>query len=185
MRSIVMWLFAAMVTFSPMYGLGQEAVKTDVKVETVVEGIATVKEVTAEVLPSVADVVEEVPVTTIVAQLMKVVTDWKSFGWQMGLMALITLLLSTIKNSFLRGLIWDKLGSMKVFAAPALSLIIVLLGMNEWNLGGVFVALTTGMGAVALHQVFDAIKAMPGIGSIPLAAADMLGKLLKAPDKKV
>lgn len=167
MKYISLWLFAIMITLAPVIGFADDPAP-------VVEATTAVAEVAAV----------EVPVSTIISQLMKVATDWKAFGWQAGLIALITLLLSTLKNSFLRTYLWDKLGPCKVFAAPILSMLAIFIGMGEFSWAGALVGITTGGGAIALHQMLDGVKKMPGVGSVALSMADLLGKLLKAPPKK-
>jgi hypothetical protein len=74
------------------------------------------------------------------------------------------MLVSSLKVSFLRTLIWDKLGAFQVLLAPALSLAIAMLAVTPFTAQTALAALLTGGGAVALHQMLDALKQAPFIG---------------------
>jgi len=171
MRIISLWLFAIMIMFTPLIGLAEEPVVADAAATVATEAAAVAVEA-------------EVPVKEVIEQALKVITDWKDLGWKAGLLALITLLLSTLKVSLLRTWLWDKLGDMKVFAAPVLGMIAVFLSMQEFSWAGALTGFTTGMGAIALHQMLDALKKRPALGAIPRMIIDFLSSILKAPPKK-
>jgi len=167
MKSLSFWLLAIMIMFAPMIGLANDPV--------VVVDAAEAVTVAAEA---------EVPIKEIIAQAAKIITDWKELGWKAGLLALITLLLSTLKVSLLRTWLWDKLGDLKVFAAPVLGMIAVFLSMQEFSWAGALTGFTTGMGAIAFHQMLDALKKRPALGAIPRTIIYFLSSILKAPPKK-
>lgn len=97
--------------------------------------------------------------------------------------AAITLIVSTMKVSFIKPL-WDKLGTAKAYVAPALGFIGGLLaalkgGQFDW---AVVAAWTfAGGGAVFLHEILDTVKAIPGIGSVWITVIEIVKGLLKAP----
>jgi len=126
----------------------------------------------------------EVGFDVLAGMLLKIVTDWKTLGWSAGVVALLTLIVSTMKNSVLRGLIWDKLGWAKVFVAPVLGIAMFLIGMQSFSWGAVLLGFTSGVGAIALHQLLDGLKAIPGLGSGFVKLIDFLGGLLKKPPEK-
>jgi len=163
MKIINLLVFTTMIMSAPLIGLADEpAVAADAAVTAIAE----------------------VPIAEVIAQATKVVADWKDMGWKAGLLALITLLLSTLKVSFLRAFLWDKLGDLKVFVAPMLGMAAVFLSMQEFSWAGALVGFTTGMGAIALHQMLDALKNRPKLGSIPRMIVNFLSSILKAPPKK-
>lgn len=94
----------------------------------------------------------------------------------------VTLLISSMKVTFLNDLIWSKLGAFKVYAAPILALIVGIcsIGANgspmSWAL--VFAYLTAGGGAVFLHEILDTIKAIPGLGPIYVTIINLISGLL-------
>jgi hypothetical protein len=99
--------------------------------------------------------------------LSQVLQSFGTFNGMSGTMAasaIITMLISSMKVSFLRSLIWDKLGEFKVFLAPLLSLVIALLAVSPFTLETALAALLTGGGAIALHELLDALKSAPFIG---------------------
>ena len=110
--------------------------------------------------------------------LIKAIGDIKSVGWQAGVSGILVVIISTTKNSFLKQLIWDKLGWAKVMVAPVLAMIVVALTVQPFNAKAVLLALTTGAGAIALHQVLDALKDAPFIGETWKKVIDGIGKLL-------
>lgn len=135
----------------------------------------------AQAVAPVADVGLEV----MFQQAAKAVTDWKTLGWQLGLAALITLLISSMKNSLLRGLIWDKVPNwLKMFVAPLLSIIAFALMMGKgFTSATLAAALTTGVGSQYLHEMLDALKTAPFVGDKWSWLVDAIGSMLKAPPK--
>jgi len=82
---------------------------------------------------------------------------------------------------------WDKLGKAKTFVAPALALLGAILGVFTleggftWaNMGAV---LMTGAGALAISNIFDSVKAIPGVGSVILSIISLIEKVLLKPKK--
>lgn len=122
---------------------------------------------------------------SIFQQVLSMFQTWKAMGWQAGLAALMTVLLSTMKNSLLRAWLWDKIpASVKVLVAPILGILIFALGMGKFD-GQVFWAgITTGVASVYLHQLLDALKEAPYIGEKVKAVIAWLASLLKKPEAK-
>lgn len=123
----------------------------------------------------------EVPINEIISGMLKAIGDWRAIGWQAGLAASIAVLISTMKNSLLRAWIWDKLGWWKVFVAPVLAMVAVLIFVKPFDMKAVMLALTTGAGAIAIHQFLDALKNAPFIKPWMTPILDFLAKLLKSP----
>lgn len=102
-------------------------------------------------------------------QVMDVLTQW-SGGIPLGLKiaCVVLLIIASMKVSFLNQLIWSKLGKFQAIAAPVLGLI---LGLTILGTGGpvtmpvLLAYLASGSGALALHEILDMIKGIPGIGS--------------------
>lgn len=114
----------------------------------------------------------------------KAMQDWHMSGWQTGLMAILMIVLGLMKNSALRPL-WDKWNWYpKAFIAPGLALVVAMLASLKmgfsWN--GVIVAVTTGVGAIAMHELMDGLKQVPVVGAKYGTLIDWLGKLLKKPE---
>jgi hypothetical protein len=91
-------------------------------------------------------------------------------SWAAKIAAVITLVVSSMKVSFLRGLIWDRLPSFlpKVIVAPALSLVagtLLMVSGSGFSWSGLGAYLFAGLGSVILHELLDGIKNLPGIGA--------------------
>ena len=123
-------------------------------------------------------IADEVTMGELFEQIVSLAGSWKALGTQAGIAAAITLLVSTMKNSFLREKLWSRLGWKKVLVAPALSLVASILALGEISLATVFAALTTGAAAVYLHELLDGIKEIPGIGETWKKVVDVIGRLL-------
>lgn len=171
MKSLKLWWTVAFgLLLIPLYVFAQEAAEA-------------VKAV-AEVAPAAAPAVTEPDIAAIFQQIMKAIGDWKAIGWQAGLAGVLTVLLSTMKNSLLRAWLWDKVPEWgKVMVAPLLSIAIFALGMGAaFDVKAFFAALTTGAAAVFLHQFLDGLKKAPFIKEWMKSVIDFLAKLLKKPE---
>lgn len=129
------------------------------------EGEAAVQDATCV---TVADAPKP-PLEDTLTHLFQAIGDLKGLGFQGLLIAFVTLLVSAMKLSALRPL-WDKLGAWQTATAPFLSLVLVAISTAtpgiafSWQ--AVAVAVTTGAGAIALHELLDALKKAPGLGPI-------------------
>ena len=113
--------------------------------------------------------------------------DWQGFiTWQAKIIAGLYILIGLWKVSILKPL-WDKLGKFKALVAPVLSLIvtIVLATQGDVTFEVILIALTSGAGALALADILDFIKKLPGIGTIWVKIIEILEKLLGAEKVKV
>lgn len=106
----------------------------------------------------------------------------KGNSWPVVVSGSLFLLVGLTKVSFLAPY-WEKLGWGKAFVAPALGLVgSVLAGFAtgfSWQL--LLVGLTTGIGAMAIADIFDAVKKIPGLGKVPMAVLSIIEKLLLKP----
>jgi len=124
------------------------------------------------------------PVDEILDGSIQAVYTWQSLGWQAGLSAVIVVFIGLIKNSLFRKYLWDKFPKYIKFLVPALlSLAVVLLGVTDWSANAVILTMTTGVGAMALHQLFKAVKEIPGVGPKVGGFLDWVGKWLKKPEE--
>jgi len=102
--------------------------------------------------------------------------------------AIILLIVASMKVTFLNELIWQKLGEAKVWVAPALGLIGGILGLGAGDVpldaARVFAYITAGVGAVALHELLDSVKAIPGIGSVYVNLISIVQSWLGGPVKQ-
>jgi hypothetical protein len=118
----------------------------------------------------------------------QIVAEWGTIkglgltGWPMWsaiLMAALRILISSMKVSALRAMLWDKLpASMKLMVAPVIGVMIVILTVNPINLKAILVGLTAGAGAIALHHLFRAIESLPMVSPIVKSIAGFFAKML-------
>lgn len=103
----------------------------------------------------------------IFAQVLDYIHQFGGLNWELKISGIIVILLSAVKTTALTP-IWDKLGKFKVWAGPILALIagnLILLGNHQWSVPGVLAYLSAGVGAIAVHELLDSVKAIPGLGS--------------------
>jgi hypothetical protein len=97
----------------------------------------------------------------------------------------LTLLVSSMKVTFLNKLVWSHLGPFQTWVAPILGLIAGILGLGAggapFSLALVFAYFTAGAGAVFLHEILDGIKLIPGLGPIWMALIDLIEGALGGP----
>jgi hypothetical protein len=82
-----------------------------------------------------------------------------------------------MKVSFLRGLIWDRLGAAKAWVAPVLALIGGIMNLETITLPAILAYMGAGAGAIILHQLLDLVKAMPGISSFWIMVINMIASV--------
>ena len=90
---------------------------------------------------------------------------------------LVLVVIGLLKSSAALPL-WNKLGNFKVLAAPLLSMLLSLVGVNPFSMSESFIS---GALAIALHEMLDALKAMPGIGPKYQALIAVVERLLRSP----
>jgi cytochrome c oxidase subunit IV len=127
------------------------------------------------------------PSGTIVEFLLSVWQTIQSLGgltWSLKITAIITLVIASMKVSFLNELIWSKLGNLKTWVGPILGLLVGLVSLvaqGNLSLVGVFAYFSAGIGAIALHELLDTIKGIPGLGPIYVGIIDAIEKTLGGP----
>lgn len=122
--------------------------------------------------------------TMFLAQVVELVNSWGGLPWYLRVSGVITILLSSIKVSIIRTWTWDKLGKDAKFWAPMVLALIGGLfahGQGVFKFDVIFAYLTAGAGAIVLHQILDAVKLIPGIGSVWVGIIEILKLILKAP----
>lgn len=102
--------------------------------------------------------------------------------------SIVTILIASMKVSFLNDLVWSKLGAAKSWVAPLLGLVAGLLGLGAGGqpitLASAFAYMAAGAGAVILHELLDSIKAIPGLGPQYVAFIELVEKVLGGPASK-
>lgn len=119
-------------------------------------------------------------------QVIDYVEAFGGLSWVLKIAGGITLILSTMKVSFLKP-IWDKLGDAQAWAAPVLGLISGLLmtavdGNFTWAAVSAYVF--SGAGAIILHELLDTIKSIPKLGTGWVTVIEVIKSLLGSPKKE-
>jgi len=135
---------------------------------------------TLALMPALAFAEGEAAPMDFLAQVFAAIKAMGGLPWAGKVAAICLLLVASMKVSFIAPL-WDKLGAAKVFVAPALALIGGLLSMDVITLPGAMAYIMAGAGAIAMHQILDAIKAIPGLGAMYVAVIDLISGLLRKP----
>ncbi len=95
--------------------------------------------------------------------------------------SIVLLVIASMKVTPINQLIWSKLGGAQAFLAPILGLVAGLLGVAghvplTW--ASAFAYLSAGAGAIILHELLDACKAIPGLGSLYVSAINLIESFL-------
>lgn len=95
--------------------------------------------------------------------------------------AIVFLLVGFIKSSAL-SFLWDKLGNFKAFAVPTLTLIGAIthefVASGKVSFSVAMLALGHSLGAMALADLFDALKKVKGLGKLQLTIIGLIEKIL-------
>lgn len=119
----------------------------------------------------------ELPIQDFLTLVLDTVKNFGGLPWMGKVAAICFVLVGSMKVTFLRGLIWDRLGSAKAWAAPILALIGGILSLEQITLPAVLAYMGAGAGAIILHQLLDLVKALPGIGRFWIMVIDMIAKV--------
>lgn len=92
--------------------------------------------------------------------------------------SVIVLIIASMKVTAINSIFWDKLGAFKAWLAPILGIIAGVLLLHPLTLPGVVAYLFAGGGAVALHELLDSVKAIPGLGSVYVFIIDGIEEFL-------
>jgi hypothetical protein len=93
---------------------------------------------------------------------------------------IVLLLIALMKVSFLAP-VWKWFGAAQVFLAPTLGLILGLLlygASGSLTLPSLLAYFASGGGAVLLHEILDAVKAIPGLGAAYVSVINMFEGVL-------
>lgn len=130
---------------------------------------------------TVAPVAATVEPSAFFAQVLQVIQSLGGLSMLLKVSALITLIVASMKVSFLNNLVWKKLGEAQVWVAPVLGLVaglLHLLGGSAFSWAMVFAYLSAGGGAVFLHEILDSIKAIPGLGAVYIKLINLVESAL-------
>ncbi len=128
----------------------------------------------------------DLPVDQFFSQVFDLVKSFGGIPWTLKIAGVITILISTMKVSFIRPY-WDKLGWLKGFSGAILGLIagaLVMMSAGTVTLAGLAAYFFAGAGSVVVHQMLDSLKMAPFIGSGMLSVIEFISGLLKAPAKE-
>lgn len=108
----------------------------------------------------------------------QVLATLQSFGGMyptVKLSGIIMLVIASMKVTYLNTLIWSKLGQLQIWVAPLLGLLAGVLALGkDLTPASALAYATVGAGAVFIHEVFDLIKAIPGIGPFYIFIINMI-----------
>ena len=122
----------------------------------------------------------ELPLDQFLAQVMAAIKALGGLPWALKIASIVLLIIASMKVAVVRNLIWDRLGAAKAFVAPVLGLIVGLLSMaaeGNVTVAGVFAYLFAGAGALAIHELLDAVKGIPGIGQKYIQVCEFISKI--------
>jgi hypothetical protein len=119
------------------------------------------------------------------AEVLKMISAFGGLSWVMKVSSIITLILSSMKVSFLNDLWWSKLGQFKAWAAPILGMVLGAMTMlangQSITLASLLAYFSAGAGALILHELLDTIKAIPGLGPVWVSLINAIKKALGGP----
>jgi hypothetical protein len=117
-------------------------------------------------------------------QVIAAIQGFGGMNWMLKVSTIVLLLGATMKVSFLEPL-WNKLGNFKAAFAPVLGLIGGLLsyfgGGVAFSLPALAAYTMSGAGALALHEILDMVKSIPGLGTGYVAVINFISQYLGGP----
>ncbi|MBK9390462.1 MAG: hypothetical protein IPN68_09810 [Bacteroidetes bacterium] len=91
----------------------------------------------------------------------------------------IRILISTLKVSMLRQLLWDKLPMVaKMLAAPVLGVLLAIATLPELTVQVLVAGLVSGALGIAVHHLLKVIEGLPGISATVQAVVQLMSRLL-------
>lgn len=118
------------------------------------------------------DPVPPLPPTDFLTMVLDYIKSFGGISWVLKISGIITIIIASMKVSFLNDLIWSKLNGFKAWLAPILGIIMGVVSLSlsgQLTFAGVLAYFAAGAGAVVLHELLDTIKAIPGLGAIYVA----------------
>jgi len=118
------------------------------------------------------------------SQVFTMIKQLGGLGWMAKIAAIITVVVSSMKVSFLNDLVWSKLGAAKAWVGIALGLVAGLLAQFSgvpFSLPALFAYMIAGGGATLLHELLDTVKSIPGIGPVWVSVINFLESNLGGP----
>lgn len=94
-------------------------------------------------------------------QVLEAVKNFGGIPWTLQVASILTLLISSMKVTFIREYTWDKLGNFKTFLAPTLAFLAGMFGLavtGHFSWPAVVAYALAGAGAIPLHEAIDALK---------------------------
>jgi hypothetical protein len=114
-----------------------------------------------------------------ISEILSTVGGWKGMPVQFILSGVLALVVSSLKVDFIRSLLWDRLGAAKVLLAPVLSLLGALVVVQPFTWETVWVALSTGAGAIALYEIVNGLKTLPFVSPLVSKVLDLASLFFK------
>jgi len=91
----------------------------------------------------------------------------------------IAIIISSMKVTFSKQLLWDKLGAAQAWLAPALGLLVGILSMGTaLTLASALAYVGSGAGAILFHELLDTLKVAPVIGDTIVKVIAVIQALL-------
>lgn len=121
------------------------------------------------------------------SQVLDAIKDFGGIPMVLQISVIIMLIISSMKVSLLRDLIWDRLGVLKAWVPPFLGLAAGLLGLagdGSLTFAEAFAYMSAGAGAIILHELLNTIKAIPGLGKVYIQVIDLIQLALRPPSKR-
>lgn len=117
-------------------------------------------------------------------QVFDAVKNLGGLDWAAKVMVISSLLVGSLKVTFLRTLLWDKLGGFKFFASPMFALIGGLAGLwmdgKAPTLAILSAYFLAGLGGNLLKDLLENIKQIPGLGAGVIKVINMIETLMGA-----
>lgn len=118
------------------------------------------------------------------AQVLAAIQSFGGLSFMPKVAGIVTLVISSIKVSFINKYVWSKLGAAQTWVAPVLGLLAGILGLGTTGhitLASVFAYISAGAGAIVLHELLDSVKAIPGLGAGFVAVINLIEGVLGGP----
>jgi hypothetical protein len=115
------------------------------------------------------------------SQLVSLIQSFGSLSAPAKIAGIVLFIVAVVKSSFVQPL-WAKLGNAQVLVAPILAVIVSIVSIQPFSWAALWSSLLSGALAIGMHQLLDAVKTLPGIGSAYLTVINFVESILQAPE---
>lgn len=112
------------------------------------------------------------------AQVLQAISDMGGLSALGKLASVILLVVASMKVNLINSALWDKLGAFQPVLPLFLGLAAGILMLPQITFPAALAYVLSGAGAIAIHQLLDMAKAIPGLGTVYVYVINLIEEFL-------